>query len=367
MLTDNRILVERHKQSPTVMCVQRKAVKKIVTEDDFIRANIDSFGEEIGKITNRATSMFEVQARFGEDTPEYRELDYRIKCCQLLQQNAIDHAKGIVAKPMPRSWYDWRSAMNVSPDKRALYTSIVADKKPYFMRYIYPRLMKDYNTYIKNSTRFCLREFGKTPEELLSTPYEELSDKQIAYLKQYKNKMPVGMSDCIMNTICRRFEQRFDSVQMRRTNLSEFDYTIMKSGAEYSDAELNKIRKLYESYMADMKTVTVAKSRSRFSAEEIARQYDEIRSRFTRECEFICPNSETLCDILLDLCYGTARNKKFVWSMCGKQIVKNLLAKRNGSISYPTEDKDGEILFRGAAFSEKIINVEGESDEYSFE
>lgn len=257
--------------------------------------------------------------------------------------------------------------MDIEPGKRALYVSIVADKKPYFMRYIYPRLMKDYNTYIKNSTRACLREFGKTPEELLATPYEELSDRQIAYLKQYRGKMPVGTSDCVMNTICRRFEDRFDTVQARRIGLSTFDYTIMKSGAEYSNAELNKVRKLYDVYMADMKGVTITKSRSRISADEVARQYDEIRSRFTRECEFVCPNAETLCDILLDLCYGTGRNKKFVWAMCGRQIVKNLLAKHNGFVAYPTEDKNGSISFRGIKFSEKIVNVEGESNEYSFE
>lgn len=367
MLTDNRILIERHEHSPTVMCVQRKATKKIVTEDDIVLANISSFGDEIGKITNRITSMFEVQARFKEGSPEYRELDYRIKCGQLLQQNAIDKTKGIVAKPMPRSWYDWRSAMDVSPDRRALYTSIVADKKPYFMRYIYPRLMKDYNTYIKNSTRACLREFGQTPDELMAMPCEDLTDQQIAYIKQYRNKMPVGMGDCIMNKICRRFEQRFDSAQMRRGDLSTFDYTIMKSGAEYSKAELSKIAKLYDAYIADIKGVTVARSRSRFSADEIAKQYDEIRTRFVRECEFVCPNSETLCDILLDLCYGTGRNKKFVWSMCGGQIIQNLLNKHNGAIAYPSEDVSGKINFRGMTFSERTIYLEGESDEYSFE
>lgn len=276
MLTDDRILVERHEYSPTVMCVQRKAVKKIVTEDDTVLANISSFGDEIGKITNRITSMFEVQARFKEDSPEYRELDYRIKCGQLLQQNAIDHTKGIVAKPMPRSWYDWRSAMDVSFDKRALYTSIVADKKPYFMRYIYPRLMKDYNTYIKNSTRVCLREFGKSPDELMAMPYKELSSREATYLKQYIAKMPVGMSDCVMNRICRKFEQRFDSAAMRRTGLPDFDYSVMKSGSEYSSAELNKVAKLYDTYMADIKGVTVAKSRARIQTDEIEKQYEEI-------------------------------------------------------------------------------------------
>lgn len=89
MLTDNRVLVECHKKLPTIMCVQRKATKKVVTEEDTIAANIASFGNEIGKITNRVTSMFEVQSRFEEGSKEYNELAYRIRCGQLIQQNAI--------------------------------------------------------------------------------------------------------------------------------------------------------------------------------------------------------------------------------------------------------------------------------------
>ncbi len=69
------------------MCVQRKANKIVPTEDDMIRANINSFGDDIGKITNRITSMFNVQARFPKGSKEHEVLSYRIECGQLFQQN----------------------------------------------------------------------------------------------------------------------------------------------------------------------------------------------------------------------------------------------------------------------------------------
>lgn len=89
MLTDNDVLVRNLVPSPALMCVQRKASKKIVTEEDSIQANIDSFGDDIGKTTNWITSMFDVQAKYKKGTREYDILDYRIKCGQLYQQNAI--------------------------------------------------------------------------------------------------------------------------------------------------------------------------------------------------------------------------------------------------------------------------------------
>lgn len=89
MLTDNPVLVRRHKELPALMCAQRKAAKKISTENDFIQSNIDSFGNDIGQTTNWITSMFEVQSKFDKDSIEYKELDYRIQAGQLYQQNFL--------------------------------------------------------------------------------------------------------------------------------------------------------------------------------------------------------------------------------------------------------------------------------------
>ena len=89
MLTDNRVLVDNLKELPAIMCVQRRAEKKIVEEADAISANIASFGDEIGKTTNWITSMFEVQSHFDKDSEEYKTLEYRIMSGQLFQQNAM--------------------------------------------------------------------------------------------------------------------------------------------------------------------------------------------------------------------------------------------------------------------------------------
>ena len=48
-----------------------------------------SFGSEIGAITNRSTSMFDVLAKFEPGSREYEELMYRIICSIQYQQNSI--------------------------------------------------------------------------------------------------------------------------------------------------------------------------------------------------------------------------------------------------------------------------------------
>ena len=131
MLTDNEVLVNKLEVLPALMCVQRKAAKRVPTEADTIRSNIESFGNDIGKTTNWITSMFEVRSHYDRNSDEYKELSYRIKCGQLYQQNVIDKAKGIIAKPMPREWHDRRSVnMMEDEEKKRFYRSIVADRKP---------------------------------------------------------------------------------------------------------------------------------------------------------------------------------------------------------------------------------------------
>lgn len=352
MLTDNAVLVNNLKELPALMCVQRKAQKKIVCEEDAIQSNIDSFGDDIGKTTNWITSMFDVQAQFDKDSDEYKELDYRIKCGQLFQQNAIDKAKGIIAKPMPKEWHNRHSVNTIEDaDKRRFYLKLVADKKPYFMRLIYPALMKQYNTYIKNTNKNAMREFQMSVDELLALPSEELTSRQRDFLRYYHSRMPVGDNDCVMNRICRRFENEFDSYLSRYNAGVAFDYTIMKSGTAYSKTQYNAILKLYESYNKRLRSYAVFANYERVDEYDTFSRMYEMKTEFIEECTKICQNKFALCDIVLDICYKRSSTKRFAWEICGEEIIHNLLVRNNGEITYPTLDNNGDIFFAGNRFS----------------
>lgn len=361
MLTDNHILVNRLRELPSLMCVQRNAKKKVVTEEDAIQANIASFGDEIGKTTNWITSMFDVQAQFEKGSEEYEILDYRIKCGQLFQQNSIDKAKGIIAKPMPREWHDRHSVNTIEdPEMRRLYLKLVADRKPYFMRLIYPALMKQYNTYIKNTNKNALREFQMTIDEMLALPLSELSERQRDFLRYYNSRMPVGNNDCVMNRICRRFEREFDGYLGRHNADVEFDYTIMKSGVEYSRSQYNTILKLYEGYNKRLRNYAVFANYERVDEYESFSHMLEMRTEFVQECTKVCPNRFALCDIVLDICYKKSSTKRFAWEMCGDEIIENLLARNSGVLTYPALDPDGEIVFGGNRFTTKQMMIGGD-------
>lgn len=357
LLTDNKVLVENYRPLPAIMCAQRNATKVEVTEELLIQSNIDSFGDDIGKTTNWITTMFDVQSQYEPDSEEYQVLDYRIKCGQLYQQNSIDKAKGIIAKPMPKDWYD-RAANRITDDlseeevqRRLFNLRVLADKKPYFMRYIYPNLMSQYNTYIKNTDKKCVREFRQTIEELMAKSPDELTQAEAEFIDYYIQRMPVGMHPCVMNKICRRFEEEFDNYFLKNISEEDFDYSIMKSGQEYTTTQYNAIAKLYEQYTKRLQEYMQFSKRERIDEDESATKRSLMVCDFKVECERACSNSAQLCDIILDLCYRRSGSKQFCWDICSEEIIENLLKNNDNTIYFPVQDEDGDIEFCGKRFT----------------
>ena len=364
------LLVKNTKQLPAIVCVQRKAPKCIPTDDDIMKSNINSFGNPVGSVTNKITTMFEVQARFPKGSREYNILDYRIKCGQLYQQNSIDKTKGIEAKPMPDTWYNWianklNKAKNSNQKKDFwMNRKILADKKPYFMKYIYPAEQTRLNDYVKKNNEKCLMRFRITLDELIDKENKSKEEERFIYC--YYDKMPLGMAPCTINKICWRIEELFDGIKYN-TN-SYFDYSILKSNCEYSTKTYNKIKKLYTAYKKDIQNYMQFAKSERLKSDDRQIQKYILKEEFRQKCIIECPNEDELCNIVLDLCYSKSKNsKQFAWDICGETFIKNLLKKHNYKVSYPEFDKNGDIEFSGMTFSMKTaeikVNVDVEDNE----
>jgi hypothetical protein len=354
------LLVRKTQQLPAIVCVQRKAPKCVPNNDDIMRSNINSFGNAVGGVTNKITSMFEVQANFPKDSREYRLLDYRIKCGQLYQQNAIDKTKGIEAKPMPDTWYNWiankqtKATDNEQRKSFWMNRKIIADKKPYFMQYIYPSERAELNSYRKKNNEKSLMRFRLTLDQLEKK--ENKTKEEERFISCYYDRMPLGIGPCTINKICWRIEGLFDHINF--SDDVDFDYTIMKSDIAYSDKVYNKIKKLYESYKRSLQSYIQYAKTERIKSDDRQIQKYLLKEEFKEKCLRDCPNEDMLCNIVLDLCYSKSKNsKQFAWDMCGEVFIKNLLHRNNYKISYPEFDEVGEIEFAGMNFSMKQVDI----------
>lgn len=366
--TDFPLIVNHTRPLPAICCVQRKAPTCVPVEDDLMESNLMAFGSEVGALTNRVTSMFEVQSRYPKGSREYNIMDYRIRCGQLLQQNAIDSCKGIESKPMPDQWHSWISNRiseghdSMEKKKRWINRSILADKKPYFMQYVYPSVRSELKQYLKKSNEKSLIMFSVPLKELLKKNPKTVEEQLFTEFFYYD--FPVGIGPCTVNRICWRIEELFDKPQQAAK--TEFDYSIMRSEAEYTARMYKKIEIIYKEYLAELK------NHIQQSAQERIKEYDnsisriELQGHFRRMCYEQCPNADVLCNILLDLCYTRPNSKRLVWDICGDVIVRNLLRRNQFKISYPALDANGDIEFSGQRFSMKEISIDiplgGETD-----
>lgn len=259
---------------------------------------------------------------------------------------------------MPREWYDPEAAGKISDtQKRKLYTRILADRKPYFMRYIYPAIARDYNTYIKKCNTKARWRFLMSVDELLKKNKDELTDEQREFLSYYWRNMPLSMSSCVMNRICRRVEGIFRSYIGNYKQAGRFDYTVFKSGVEYDRAHYKEVEKIYLDYAAEARRVVIAQA----CGEAGPGDRNNRIIAMTRKMAAVCTNSRELCDIMIDIGYRREGTKQLIWDVCGPTMVENLLNNRGWTLSYPEQCDDGEIEFGGNRFTIKETYIGGET------
>ena len=366
MTTDNPYILKGIKPTKALVCLQKNADKMIPTEKDFIKANKNSFGDDIGSVTNRVTSMYSVLARFPEDSPEWTELDYRIKCGQNYQQNAIDKAKGIISKPMPKEWYAYSPNKITDEDspevveQKEFNLRIMADKKPYFFNYVYPSLMKDYKSYLKKEQARCIRLHGKTIEELRCKSYK--TEEEEEFLRYYDLLLPSDISPCIMNKITWIIENEFEAYgKFLRSVNGDFDHNILKGeDPTYSKTTYKRVGELYNTYLEKVKKFEGNLAKIKMTRDERNKTRELFMETFVQEANELCANEQELCNIVLDLCYTKEGSKKFAWDICGKTIIDNLLKKHQGRVVYPEMNEDGDIEFKGFKFKmvERTVEVD---------
>lgn len=336
--TNNPILLNNTRNELPIICEQKGVSKKKITESLLRKANKNGFGNNVGGVTNRCTSMYDVLSKFNKSSNEYKEMMYRIICMQGYQQEIIDSIKGIIPKEVPKHWYDYKSVkINEQKDSDEIKEwkihnqKLLANKHPYFFIYNYPKLMKKYKKYIKDSDTNCLIRFGLTVEELENK--ENKTDEEMKFLKYYHLRMPVSNEKSLMNRLCWVVEDEFKDINLQ-INQPEFDYSFMKSGVKYLKKDKESIQNLYNQYKKEAKAYSINNKTNKVD-EVIDRSI--LINKYRKEIFNVCNNEDMVCDILLDLCYNSNGSKQFVWDVCGDVIVKNLLELNNYTINIPTE------------------------------
>ena len=362
--TNNKVLLDSFEYKTTLMCLQDSVPKKIPTEEDYIKSDINGFGDSIGSVTNKATNMISLREQFAPDSEEYKRLTYRISTMMNYQQNAIDRIKGVVAKPVPKEWLNPRMFKIEDDDDEAticdkqINANIAAEIKPWFFIYRYSQLKSELDKYLKSVKSNCKIRFGKNIDALYAS--ENKSEEEEVFIYNYEKYMPVSRAPGTMNRICWRIEDEFKSTNVLPN--VEFDFSVLKSSAEYTDGEYEAVKQLYDEYNKNMQLFLKQRKQNELGDDEVGFDITHLKDVFIDECSKVCPNPEILANIVIDLCYTSNKNKTFAWDIAGEQIFNNVLKNNGYIIQYPIKDVHGDIEFCGNRFSLYIQQIGGDSD-----
>lgn len=319
--TNNAVLIRNTMNLPAINCIQKSCDKQVVTEDLLQIANMNGFGNEVGIVTNRVTSMFDVLAKFEKGTPEYEELMYRITVCQHYQQLAIDKIKGIVAEPMPKCWYQLKEC------ETDFEKAIVCENKPYFMTYIYNKDRSTIKNYNRDCSIKCIRTFGIELKDLFLIKEEDLTEEQREFIFYYNKYLPILDNKCTMNKICRYMEGQLNDT-VSEVAEKGFDPSILKSKCPTDKKAEKAIKELYEEYKKRMSDLVQTSLTVKIDKNDTLIYRSLFIKEFEQRAKEICPYEDILCNIVVDICYKTNTTKQFAWDVCRKQLIKNLESNR---------------------------------------
>ena len=359
--TDNEYIIKGSRREVLpVVCLQKSADKVHCTEQSFIDADkllLKGDIENVGIVTNRATAIESYKSNFEFGSKEWLELDYRVRACIAISQSSIDAAKGIkIDYGFPKSWIlNKPNKINENDDeetitKKQFYDRIVVDKKPYFFIYVYESTSKEYKKLKRDENKRCLRMFGKSLDEIMQNPTTE---EELEAIKYYNRKCPIDMSPSIVNKMAWYVEDYFKGIRFEKLDTNKY-VDLLKTDVPYEEEMLEKGKFVYKKYLNDMKCMTSSFVAARTDSEEKTERRNEALNQVKDELHKISNNEEQLCNMIIDLCYAEIKTSKhFAWSMCGNQIVHNLLVKNGGYVEYPImveDDEEYDFTYKGYKF-----------------
>jgi hypothetical protein len=352
--TDNEVILDNIFQGKNVITYDKvSAPSQTLNNTNLLKTDLRSFDCKVGTITNYSTTFISMLANFKTGTSQYNELINRIKLLRRYIGDSIDQAKGIKMKPFPTEWKkrEYIYDEDTEDEKRAKYyhNILVANKKPYFMIYIYDKIRNEYKDYKKKCDRTCKEKFGCSLNQLLGK--RNKTKQESYYVADYYRRMPVIKNKSVMNILCGMIEE-IDFKYRRpknNENIQEVFETLFDESINIDEVKIGQLLKLRDKFnkRRHFKVKDNALNVIDFEGEDDESQdkvinefYEEMRN----EAQSICPNSKELANHLIYIAYHLfpTGTKEFAWNIGTEGILEILESKCDMNITLPMFDPSGE-------------------------
>ena len=306
--------------------VPKPAKEELIDHKDEKLAICDSFsfGQKIGQITNLSTSLYCMQTRFNEGTPEYDLIESRLMQLCIAQSKQIDKTKlGRKVKEIPSCW--------VKETGDPVSDAVIVTKKPYFMSYRYDALHKDYSNWSK-----------KWSDEPWSAYYEdgETTDNIIKAL----DLCPVMLDPCAMNRWAWYIEKEAKTPSKQKER--DFNPSILiPPGAEFDYNIYSRVKAVINKF----RLVPGMGDENNKSP-----QYQLLKKKLIE----IAGDNLPVYMVRLFFYDEKSRSKGLFWEIVGEEIFYHLLINKTDKAYILVEDDKGEVDYLFKKYSRMEFSKE---------
>ena len=368
-LTNNKDVINGSYGGLPVFYETKSAPKEKIKEEELYLADIKGFNSKVGFLTNCSTTMYAMLPLYEENSDEYKELIGRLKQSRKEQGALIDATKGLIIKPIPKHWTNWTKIEDdMSDEDREIANfnnSILVDKRPLFMQFLYPNYRKSFLDYKYNYNLYCIANFGLELDELIKIPKKDLSLEQSNFIKQYNKFIPLLDTDCTINKISLYMQEKTsDIIKNAKKQISrETDKILKNKEIPIDEEKLQKLIILYKKYKQGKRNLVEVESDHGEGRYKTLESYNKA---IRREAYNISPDIRELACLAVEICYNIypSDNKSFAWGVFGDGVVENVKTNRQKNIEIPFLAENGNILYLGHRYYMAPIHVEDE--DYDF-
>lgn len=271
-------------------------------------------------------------------------------------------AKGLVVKSFPQHWTNW-----TNPDKpnemftkeeMELNNKILIEKRPYFMKYLYPTYRAKYKDHYETYDYYCNRKYGISMNELLGL--KNRTEEQQELVNNYNKYNPLLETDCVMNNICRYMEKEIKEIKINANKTSpEYIYNALyNKNIQITQDQINEMEKVYKKYKKNRSGTNNIKNDS-VEAQQIMKPVEEDDLSYL-DLDYISDDIQVLANLAVYVNYYLYPKspKNFCWDLFGKGIILNLYENSNHKFTIPLVDNDGDIEYMNKRYKNKEVKIE---------
>lgn len=357
LTTDNPIFLKGSQKWRNVITYEKQPIPlQKVTYNNIINTDIRGFGTGVGGFSNCATILEAMRGIFNPETQQRQiiELENRKKLLREIVGNEIDRIKGVAKPVLPSSW---KHVETVYPDdtdaekaEKYYHNSLVISKKPYFFRYLYPELNKRHKQYEASYNVIAKDMFGEPLKRILAK--RDKTEAEMTFARRYFKYSPLIVSNCIMNLLCKEFENVDFDIKYRGTGENLLPL-YEDAGYECDPKVLEVFRAAYRRYCNKKQMSLLDSTFDEWAEDAIYLIIDSIEQETQEELYALkLPVPEMLFYIGQLSKEYKSFNWSFAWSILEDFIIDYI---PQGKTLVPVRDEEGQE-YLGGKYSLKNVS-----------